>query len=111
MTVTEKVAPAPEYVSVKTAEIMTGRSHWSWRREAYVGKIASVKFKNQLLIPITEIRRRMAENTRPAVRSGLLRTRALSASRGASRDVSTGAASPARLNANLPTLPAEAPNK
>lgn len=55
----------PEYVSVQGAETMTGRSRWSWRRDAYDGKIASVKLGAKLLIPITEIRRVLAENTRP----------------------------------------------
>lgn len=54
-----------EYVSVQGAEIMTGRSRWSWRRDAYSGKIASVKLGAKLLIPIAEIRRVIAENTRP----------------------------------------------
>ena len=55
----------PEYVSVQNAEMMTGRSRWSWRRDAYDGKIASVKLGAKLLIPIAEIRRVIAENTRP----------------------------------------------
>jgi hypothetical protein len=54
----------PEYVSVQGAETMTGRSRWSWRRDAYAGKIASVKLGAKLLIPIAEIRRVIAENTR-----------------------------------------------
>jgi hypothetical protein len=57
----------PEYLSVQDAEIMTGRSRWSWRRDAYAGKIASVKIGAKLLIPIAEIRRVIAENTRPAL--------------------------------------------
>uniref|UniRef100_E6QID8 Uncharacterized protein n=1 Tax=mine drainage metagenome TaxID=410659 RepID=E6QID8_9ZZZZ len=57
-----------EYVSVQGAETMTGRSRWSWRRDAYEGKIASVKLGAKLLIPIVEIRRVIAENTRPAVK-------------------------------------------
>lgn len=57
----------PEYVSVQGAETMTGRSRWSWRRDAYDGKIASVKLGAKLLIPIAEIRRVIAENTRPRV--------------------------------------------
>jgi hypothetical protein len=55
----------PEYVSVQSAEIMTGRSRWSWRRDAYEGKIASVKLGAKLLLPVSEIRRVIAENTRP----------------------------------------------
>ncbi|HEX7729881.1 MAG TPA: hypothetical protein VF392_12640 [Terracidiphilus sp.] len=57
-----------EYVSVQGAETMTGRSRWSWRRDAYDGKIASVKLGAKLLIPIAEIRRVIAENTRPRLR-------------------------------------------
>jgi hypothetical protein len=57
----------PELVSVQSAEIMTGRSRWSWRRDAYAGRIASVKIGAKLLIPIAEIRRVIAENTRPAL--------------------------------------------
>jgi hypothetical protein len=55
----------PEFISVQGAETMTGRSRWSWRRDAYSGKIASVKIGAKLLIPIAEIRRVIAENTRP----------------------------------------------
>ncbi len=58
----------PEYLSVQGAEVMTGRSRWSWRRDAYDGKIASVKLGAKLLIPITEIRRVIAENTRPRLK-------------------------------------------
>jgi hypothetical protein len=54
-----------EYVSVQSAEMMTGRSRWSWRRDAYEGRIASVKLGAKLLIPMAEIRRVIAENTRP----------------------------------------------
>ena len=57
----------PEYVSVQGAETMTGRSRWSWRRDAYDGKIASVKLGAKLLIPIAEIRRVIQENTRPCL--------------------------------------------
>jgi hypothetical protein len=57
----------PELVSVQGAEIMTGRSRWSWRRDAYEGKIASVKIGAKLLIPIAEVRRVIQENTRPRV--------------------------------------------
>lgn len=54
-----------ELVSVQGAETMTGRSRWSWRRDAYEGRIASVKLGAKLLIPVSEIRRVIAENTRP----------------------------------------------
>lgn len=65
MTVIAKVEP--EFVSVQSAEIMTGRSRWSWRRDAYEGKIASVKLGAKLLIPMSEIRRVIEENTRPRI--------------------------------------------
>ena len=49
----------------ENAGAITGRNRWSWRRDAYDGKIASVKLGAKLLIPISEIRRVIAENTRP----------------------------------------------
>ena len=58
-----------ELVSVQGAETMTGRSRWSWRRDAYEGKIASVKLGAKLLIPVAEIRRVIAESTRPRLDS------------------------------------------
>ena len=63
MSVIAKVEP--ELVSVQSAEIMTGRSRWSWRRDAYEGRIASVKLGVKLLIPISEIQRVIQEGTRP----------------------------------------------
>jgi hypothetical protein len=57
----------PEYVDVRGAETMTGRSRWSWRRDAYDGRIASVKLGCKLLIPISEIRRVIAAGSRPRV--------------------------------------------
>jgi len=57
----------PELVSVQGAEVMTGRSRWSWRRDAYDGRIASVKLGTKLLIPVSEIRRVIAEGTRPRI--------------------------------------------
>jgi hypothetical protein len=59
----------PELVSVQGAEVMTGRSRWSWRRDAYDGKISSVKLGAKLLIPISEIRRVVAEGMRPRLES------------------------------------------
>jgi hypothetical protein len=60
----------PELISVQGAETMTGRSRWSWRRDAYEGRIASVKLGSKLLIPVTEIRRVIAEGTRPRLVDG-----------------------------------------
>ena len=65
MTVIAKLEP--ELVSVQGAETMTGRSRWSWRRDAYEGRIESVKLGARLLIPVREIRRVIAESTRPRV--------------------------------------------
>lgn len=61
----EKVQP--EYVSVDQAEILSGVSRWTWRQHAYRGKIESAKVGSRLLIPIAEIRRVIAEGTRPRV--------------------------------------------
>jgi hypothetical protein len=55
----------PELLSVQDAEIMTGRSRWSWRRDAYDGRVTSVKLGAKLLIPVSEIHRVIAEGTRP----------------------------------------------
>jgi hypothetical protein len=55
----------PELVGVAEAEAMTGRSRWSWRRDCYTGAITSVKLGRRLLIPVAEVRRVIAENTRP----------------------------------------------
>ena len=57
----------PEYMGVDEAEILTGRSRWSWRKDAYSGKVASVKVGRRLLLPVSEIRRILAEGTRPRV--------------------------------------------
>jgi len=58
-----------EYVSVQIAEQLTSRSAWSWRKDAYARRVASVKMGRQLLIPRSEIDRVMRENMRPAVES------------------------------------------
>jgi hypothetical protein len=54
-----------EYVGVGEAEILSGRSKWTWRRDCYEGRVASVKLGRRLLIPMSEIRRVMAEGLRP----------------------------------------------
>jgi hypothetical protein len=56
-----------ELMSVAEAEAMTGRSRWSWRRDCYDGRIASVKIGRRLFLPVAEIRRVIAEATRPRV--------------------------------------------
>ena len=54
-----------ELLGMMEAEIMTGRSRWSWRRDCYSGAVASVKIGRRLFVPISEVRRVIAENTRP----------------------------------------------
>ncbi len=55
----------PELLGMADAEAMTGRSRWSWRRDCYSGAIASVKIGRRLFVPISEVRRVIAECTRP----------------------------------------------
>jgi hypothetical protein len=57
----------PEYLTVAELEAITGKSRWSWRRMCYDGRIASVKLGKSLLVPVSELERLMAENTRPSV--------------------------------------------
>ncbi len=54
-----------EYMGVRELEAVTGVSRWTWRRWAYSGRVASVKLGKRLLIPVSEISRLVAENTRP----------------------------------------------
>jgi len=54
----------PEYIGVAEAEMLTGFSRWSWRQYAYKGLVESCKLGNRLLIPLSEVRRVIAENTR-----------------------------------------------
>lgn len=54
-----------ELLGMMDAEQMTGRSRWSWRRDAYEGRIASVKIGRRLFVPVSEVQRVIAENTRP----------------------------------------------
>lgn len=55
----------PELLGMAEAEEMTGRSRWSWRRDCYSGAVASVKIGRRLFVPMSEVRRVIAENTRP----------------------------------------------
>jgi predicted DNA-binding transcriptional regulator AlpA len=54
-----------ELLGMAEAEEMTGLSRWTWRRSAYAGTVASVKIGRRLFIPVSEVRRVIAENTRP----------------------------------------------
>ena len=55
----------PELLGMEDAERLTGRSRWSWRRDCYSGSVASVKIGRRLFVPLAEVRRVIAENTRP----------------------------------------------
>lgn len=55
----------PELLGMADAEAMTGRSRWSWRRDCYSGAVASVKIGRRLFVPVSEVRRVIAEHTRP----------------------------------------------
>ena len=57
----------PELLGMADAEQMTGRSRWTWRRDCYSGAVASVKIGRRLFVPIEEVRRVIAESTRPRV--------------------------------------------
>jgi len=54
----------PELLGMEDAERLTGRSRWSWRRDCYSGTVASVKIGRRLFVPMAEVRRVIAENTR-----------------------------------------------
>jgi hypothetical protein len=59
-----------EFLSVVEAETLSGMSRWSWRSWAYKGTISSTKVGKRLLIPLTEVRRVLAEGTRPRLQDG-----------------------------------------
>ncbi len=52
-----------EFISCEEAEHITGMSRWTWRRNCYDGVVSSVKIGRRLLIPMTEMRRVIAEGT------------------------------------------------
>jgi hypothetical protein len=55
------------WVSVDEAEAMTGRSRWSWRKDAYSGRIGSSKVGRRLFLQKSDVERVMAEGFRPAI--------------------------------------------
>jgi hypothetical protein len=55
----------PELLGMQEAETLTGLSRWTWRRACYSGAVESVKVGRRLLIPISEVKRVIAEGTRP----------------------------------------------
>lgn len=54
-----------EYLGVDTCEFLTDRSRWCWRKDAYSGRVASIKIGRKLLIPRSEVDRVMSEGYRP----------------------------------------------
>jgi excisionase family DNA binding protein len=67
-TVKQSAPDEREYISVAEASRVTSLSGWTLRHWAYEGRIASVKIGSRLLLPVKELRRVLAEHTRPAVK-------------------------------------------
>lgn len=57
----------PEWESVRELEERTGRSRWSWRRDAYEGRIGSSKVGTRLFIRRVDADRMMEAGYRPAL--------------------------------------------
>ena len=55
------------WVSPAEAEELTGRSRWTWRRDAYEGKIASMKVGRLLKFRKEDVLSFMERNLRPAL--------------------------------------------
>lgn len=56
-----------EWVSVAEAEALTGRSRWTWRKDAYVGRIGSAKVGKMLMLRLADVRDFMERGFRPAI--------------------------------------------
>jgi excisionase family DNA binding protein len=56
---------SPKIITVQRAAKMLDLSVWTLRGLAYRGAIGSVKIGARLLIPVDEVNRLIAENTRP----------------------------------------------
>lgn len=56
-----------EWISVDEAQQLTGRSKWSWRQDAYRGRIGSSKVGRLLLLRLSEVRQFMDDGYRPAI--------------------------------------------
>jgi hypothetical protein len=56
-----------EWESVDRSEARTGRSRWSWRKDAYKGKIGFSKVGTRLFLRVEDVDRVMREGYRPAV--------------------------------------------
>lgn len=53
------------WIGVDEAEAITGRSKWSWRKDAYTGKIGSSKVGRRLFLRLDEVLATMSANYRP----------------------------------------------
>lgn len=62
-----KIDAPPERRYRVTELGFTGLSHWTWRKYAYEGRVASIKLGKVLLIPASEVERVLAEGYRPAL--------------------------------------------
>jgi hypothetical protein len=60
-----------EWIGVAEAEILTGRSRWTWRRDAYAGRVGSAKIGRRLLLRLAEVRQIMDAGYRPALPADL----------------------------------------
>jgi hypothetical protein len=56
-----------EWIGVDEAERFSGRSRWTWRRDAYAGRVGSAKVGRRLLLRMSEVRKFMEANYRPAM--------------------------------------------
>lgn len=72
MSKSTKLAPGTAHFEKRLANLeecaaATGLSTFWWRRKAKNGEVESVKMGTRLMIPVSEIDRIIAENTRPRV--------------------------------------------
>jgi hypothetical protein len=56
-----------QWVSPDEAEALTGRSRWTWRKDAYSGRIGSSKVGRRLFLRLDDVNKTMQEGFRPAV--------------------------------------------
>jgi hypothetical protein len=54
-------------LSVDECQSKSGMSAWWWRRQAYSGRVISIKISRRLMIPTSEVDRIISENTRPRI--------------------------------------------
>ena len=54
-----------EYLSCSEAQGCTGVSAWTWKQYALKGRISCVKVGKRTLLPVSEVRRVLAEGYQP----------------------------------------------